>query len=888
MVSFNKDFFIVIDKNPLHVKKDIYTLYLFYLKKKAGRQLIYSGQPFFKGEITFGFDFKNKIRPVFFEKYVKKEKKPIDPKLFKQFLNSEYNKFLAISDKTNLEDLEPLMKMLNALHYKNIEKLTLCDLCIVDNKFTLLDTSEVIHSHNNKSICKSCSLNIIENELKVQGVAVNPKLKDFIKHLILKFKNVSKILSSFSPNFNPLKNTDLTLYDVIEKEKSNKKIKTLKIDDIDIPSDFKSLLKKEGYTELLPIQTISVETGLLDIDKFQDLMIVSSTSSGKTLIAELAGIKKIINNKNAKMLYVVPIVALANMRFEEFKLRYKSLGIKVAIRVGKSIIGEDYSFDEGDIKSSQIIIATYEAIDYHLRSGDYANLGEFKTIVIDEVQTLGDHERGFTIDGFISRLKSLFPIHNCQYLYLSATIGNPTEISKNLTAKLITYNERPVPVERHLLLCLNEHKKNRHMSQLIRNEFKRTSKYGFRGQTIVFTNSRKNCHSLADYFNGQQQLVEAYHAGLTYREKKEIETKFIKQKISAVVTTAALAAGVDFPASQVLFDSLSMGIKWLQVSEFEQMIGRAGRLKKHDLGKIYLMVIPNRIYNLSSKEPEEKIAIRLLTGKLEPVEVPINEDRMLTELLAFISMKKVANIAEIELFHENLVNNNYFLENFLDLLLKKKLIKNENNHFKITPLGIAISKAFLTIDKVLDIKDQLFKEKIPIETIALNLEPIRNVYVSNKIVSEVSKNINAKYVSNQLFSGTILSILESRNINKRKNFPKFLIEILTKWTNSIFLECECKESPYCECGKNNLQNLIFSWRVEKKFTIDEIFSHLLENFEILIYRGDLIDFFENLIHSFETIRNICEAMTLNDAFKNKISKIPDIIETIKEPFKTKS
>jgi len=42
------------------------------------------------------------------------------------------------------------------------------------------------------------------------------------------------------------------------------------------------------------------------------------------------------------------------------------------------------------------------------------------------------------------------------------------------------------------------------------------------------------------------------------------------------VTTAALGAGVDFPASQVIFDSLAMGIEWLTVQEFHQMSGRSG------------------------------------------------------------------------------------------------------------------------------------------------------------------------------------------------------------------------------------------------------------------------------------------------------------------------
>ncbi len=59
-----------------------------------------------------------------------------------------------------------------------------------------------------------------------------------------------------------------------------------------------------------------------------------------------------------------------------------------------------------------------------------------------------------------------------------------------------------------------------------------------------------------------------------------------------VVTTAALAAGVDFPASQVIFETLAMGKDWLKVGEFQQMQGRAGRPDYHDLGKVVILADP--------------------------------------------------------------------------------------------------------------------------------------------------------------------------------------------------------------------------------------------------------------------------------------------------------
>ncbi len=82
----------------------------------------------------------------------------------------------------------------------------------------------------------------------------------------------------------------------------------------------------------------------------------------------------------------------------------------------------------------------------------------------------------------------------------------------------------------------------------------------------------------------------------------------------AVVTTAALGAGVDFPASQVIFDALAMGREWLSVQEFNQMGGRAGRPDFHDLGRVVILAEPGGSYSRESRFTEEEMAIRLLKG----------------------------------------------------------------------------------------------------------------------------------------------------------------------------------------------------------------------------------------------------------------------------------
>ena len=126
-----------------------------------------------------------------------------------------------------------------------------------------------------------------------------------------------------------------------------------------------------------------------------------------------------------------------------------------------------------------------------MRSGKAHMLGNIGTVVIDEVHTLEDTERGHRLDGLIARLKFIAP--DAQYVYLSATVGEPGWLAEKLNAALIEFEERPVPIERHLIFA-PEYEKKRMIERLARQEYDKRSSKGFRGQTIVFTNSRRNCH----------------------------------------------------------------------------------------------------------------------------------------------------------------------------------------------------------------------------------------------------------------------------------------------------------------------------------------------------------------------------------------------------------
>ena len=65
-------------------------------------------------------------------------------------------------------------------------------------------------------------------------------------------------------------------------------------------------------------------------------------------------------------------------------------------------------------------------------------------------------------------------------------------------------------------------------------------------------------------------------------------------------------------------------------------------------------------------------------------------------------------------------------------------------------------------------------------------------------------------------------------------------------------------------------------------TIEEISNYLIEEYKIMIFKGDLIDYLENLIYSLESIKNIAEGISnLDEAFNKEINEIPQLIESIK-------
>lgn len=733
----------------------------------------------------------------------------------------------------------------------------LCSLCLSRRiKWTALDNDSLKFKGNR--ICDYCSKNLLTSELQRSNLVVTGGLTKFFQQQAQREGNLDDVLEniSFGADQDPINRPDSTLFDIIPAKKIEDKMKVNQVDRLS--SQFKKLLISDGIQTLLPIQKLALEKGLL---RNKDLLVLAGTTAGKTLVGELAGINSALKGK--KFIYLSPLVALTNQKYEQFKKRYKALELKTTIRVGMSRIqveGEHKPIIDETFKTANIIVATYEAFDFLLRDGKNKEIGDIGVIVIDEVQMLVAKERGFRLNGLISRLKALFP--KAQFIYLSATIGNPKVLGEDLNAEVVEYMGRPIPLERHSVLTENEHERFEHLFKICQHEETIRSKTGYKGQTLVFTNSRRNCENVAKRLKKRGLTAAFYHAGLTYRQRKIVEKGFEKGRYSVVVTTIALGAGVDFPASTVIFENLAMGIEWLSVAEFHQMLGRAGRYGYHDKGKVYLLIEPGRKIFAGQKETEEQVAFDLLTKPIEDVDPILDTIEEEEEILATIVAFQNVSISDDKMIFANIIGRSSSLPDNMRALRKMKMIDVVNMVIIPTDLGKAVSLSFLSpayalrlVQEIERKKSRSFEEDFAL-TLAIKIQPFRSAHLVPRVHGDIERTLKTN-ISTNIFSGAILDLYSGHGWGRRSP-TKLIIDTFAIWTKEFFT-CKCVDRPFCNCGEVNLSKKLVELR-KLGYSPIRISSEFRKNYNIQLYPGDLYSWLDALVHNLNAIERLAKVL----------------------------
>jgi helicase len=739
----------------------------------------------------------------------------------------EFIELLRLADKILIaegnEESEAGFKELLGAYQLDYGYTNACRFCLGAGKHTLINSNSI--RFHNESICENCATKELMREAKSLKIGVHGQKR--LIQMLLGSRNLDKVLAMLSP----IKlDSGLTKFDTIE---ATREYSFVKVKDLPVHSEFKDILVKQ-LEELLPVQGLSVKAGLLH---GKNQLIVSATATGKTLVGELAGIQNILNKKG-KMLFLVPLVALANQKYEQFTKRYSSIAT-TSLRVGTSRIIKN---TKGIVTSlnSDIIVGTYEGVDFIIRSDKKDKIGKIGTVVIDEVHMLEDKERGHRLDGLIARLKFIAP--EAQFIYLSATVGKPGWLAQKLGATLIEFEERPVPIERHLIFA-SEYEKKRLIEQLARQEFDKRSSKGFKGQTIVFTNSRRNCEMLA-----QGLMIKAmpYHAGLSYKERRKVEERFSKGELPVVVTTAALAAGVDFPASQVIFGSLAMGIEWLTVREFHQMLGRAGRPDYHDRGVVVLLADPEKM--LGKGDTEDEIAFRLLRGELEHFGVEYGDDEMFEETLSNIVIAH--KLPDIRKVNELLIGEGD-LDYLLDKLTEYGFIHRTRSCINPTRLGFIVASHFLSVEQTFLIKNAILDGREPLDIIT-ELDTLDAVYF--RYASQLSDSLGTE-LPTRVFGAGLDIVFSADGLSKLKeNVLRTMLDFARE-----FMACRCKDSPYCGCAEKKFSMRVIELCTEG-FSPDKVIEELTKQYGVYAYSGDVLNYLDWAARAIEAIEQIAEVL----------------------------
>ncbi|MDD1704419.1 MAG: DEAD/DEAH box helicase [Methanoregula sp.] len=558
-----------------------------------------------------------------------------------------------------------------------IGTISACRMCLLDDQVTVLAPENTVAFGKGERICLDCG----KRELRREVSHIGKLGREGIVHLeklLLQYRNLDRVLATLSPEKVTMESA------IFDRLEAHPVLKTSPVEELPLPRQF---IEASGVSHLMPAQQLAVEAGLL---YGKDLLVVAATASGKTFIGEMAGIKNYLEGRG-RTLFLVPLVALANQKYERFTERYGKFA-RSALLTGVSRLNlpETRKVGERDPRSP-IIVGTYEGVDNMIRCGQ--KMSKIATVVIDEVQMLEDADRGHRVDGMVARLKYLAP--QAQFLYLSATIGSPKTLAKKLNCTLVQYADRPIGLERYLLF-VERKQKIPTIKEMTTEEYKRTSSKGYRGQTIIFTNARARCHTIAEALG---MRAAAYHAGLTSQERRDVESRFLGGKLMAVVTTAALGAGVDFPASQVIFDSLAMGRDWLTVQEFNQMGGRAGRPDFHDLGRVVILAEPGGSYSREQPGTEEEIAIKLLKGEMEEV-APEHDFEKSSEEYVANAIACDCEEADLNRINELMVGS---MEPVLPELIAHRLVEKKGTKLVMSPLARVMAEHFIGMERLLEV-----------------------------------------------------------------------------------------------------------------------------------------------------------------------------------------
>lgn len=383
---------------------------------------------------------------------------------------------------------------------------------------------------------------------------------------------------------------------------------TLPLPDL-LPAPLREALSSLGINSLYSHQ----HSAWTYVHENKNIILSTSTASGKTLAYNLPVLAKIIKHPESRALYLFPTKALAQDQLSNLQsLQSSIVNCKSAIYDGDTPQAQRSTIR----KNANIVLSNPDMLHTGILP-HHANWIEFfsnlKFIVIDEAHTyrgvFGSH-----VANVIRRLKRVANFYgsNPQFILASATIGNPKELAEKLIEEPVELidNDGSSKGERHFIIHnppVTDASLGLRKSSILESVRLTTDLLNHNIQSVVFARTRRtveiiltNLQSLIS--NSQLPItnnqIRGYRSGYLPTQRREIEQGLRDGSVKTVVATTALELGIDIGG---LGAAILVGYPGT-IASARQQSGRAGR--GDDPAVSILVASPNPLDQFLAHHPE--------------------------------------------------------------------------------------------------------------------------------------------------------------------------------------------------------------------------------------------------------------------------------------------
>jgi len=353
------------------------------------------------------------------------------------------------------------------------------------------------------------------------------------------------------------------------------------------------------------------DEALLEILDDKHVIVATPTGSGKSLIATGAHLAALAAGRRS--FYTAPIKALVSEKF--FALCDTFGADQVGMLTGDASVNP----------TAPVIACTAEVLaNIALREGSGADIG---LVVMDEFHYYGEPDRGWAWQ------VPLLELPQAQYLLMSATLGDVSDIAADLTRRterptaVVSDAERPVPLSFGWSLTplpetveelvatgqspayvvhFTQAAAVEHATSLRTAGLPTPDKEGIAARLGGFRFGAGFGKTLGTLVRAG---IGVHHAGMLPKYRRLVETLAQAGLLTVICGTDTLGVGINVPIRTVLFTGLAKydGTRQrvLRVREFQQIAGRAGRAGFDTAGYVVVQAPEHVIENERAKAKAE-------------------------------------------------------------------------------------------------------------------------------------------------------------------------------------------------------------------------------------------------------------------------------------------